>query len=79
MNPCSKTSLLTAYLLGELSEPDAVEMAAHLATCAECGKTAAELRATVELLRETLAPAEETEMRLDDARRRALLEVRPQK
>lgn len=79
MNPCSKTSLLTAYLLGELSEPDAVEVTAHLATCAECGKTAAELRATVELMRETLAPAEETEMRFDDARRRALLEVRPQK
>ena len=79
MNPCSKTSLLTAYLLGELSEPDAAEVTAHLATCAECGKTAAELRATVELMRETLAPAEESEMRFDDARRRALLEVRPQK
>jgi len=79
MNPCSKTSLMTAYLLGELSEPDAAEVTAHLATCAECGKTAAELRATVELMRETLAPAEESEMRFDDARRRALLKVRPQK
>ena len=79
MNPCEKTALLTAYLLGDLPAREASELAAHLETCPACQAAEAEQRAALELLRDTLAPDREPPLRLDDDRRRKLLAVRPQR
>jgi anti-sigma factor RsiW len=50
--------LMTDYLEGALSEGDASRMRAHLAGCEACKVYLDQLRATIEIVRET-GPAEE--------------------
>ncbi|MEI7903135.1 MAG: von Willebrand factor type A domain-containing protein, partial [bacterium] len=81
MNPCNNKSRLTAYLLGELPKPEAEALDAHLAACPECRAAATDLRATLALLQDALAPAAGAEpaLVLDSTRRQRLLAVRPER
>lgn len=56
-NPCQQATLLSAYLDGELSEAQTVEVKAHLADCPDCRRTVDTMRHTDTMIRD-LAPLE---------------------
>jgi anti-sigma factor RsiW len=43
-------ALMTAYLDGELGEPDRLRLEAHLAECPHCSEYLAQLRVTIDAL-----------------------------
>jgi len=60
--------LLTAYLLGELTEKARLEVEKHLAQCSSCREELSVLRRTISLLAETLGKAPE-QFSLEERRR----------
>jgi len=56
MSACPPEEQLSAYLDGELPEPDARALAAHLATCPTCAAELAALRRVEQLGRHLAAP-----------------------
>jgi|GEM_PF-463321 len=80
MNPCKFNAYLTAYVLRDMDQKRLDALDAHLKTCPDCQKKAAELRATLSLLKEAF-PAEETQTGngpvLAPERRQQLLTIKP--
>lgn len=67
--------LLTAYLFGDISAAGRVEVAEHLATCAECRAELQALRATQRLVEEALEPVEgdASQYAFEERRRRRVM------
>jgi Ca-activated chloride channel family protein len=69
--------MLTAYLLGDLSERDEEKISAHLSGCENCRALAQETKQTLDFLQSSLAAASPDTPRLSQERRTSILNTAP--
>ncbi|MEI6646018.1 MAG: von Willebrand factor type A domain-containing protein [bacterium] len=80
MNPCKFNTCLTAYVLRDMDQKRLDALDAHLKTCPDCQKKAAELRDTLSLLKEVFAAENVQSAKapvLNSERRQKLLTIKP--